>query len=143
MRHDRTGRLHCKLHDGTDNISFSLLEGLDSLCPADASLCHDKLNILGLYTALINVTLLFILLNQCYTNRTVLSGNSCANTSQDLYATQTTNMSKIKMVLCNELCLWMPKYECAVQHILYCERTNEAAHRLLCSKQLTAGLSIR
>lgn len=54
-------KLHCQLHNGTDNISFGLLESLDSLCSADTSLCHDELNILGLHTTLINITLFLIL----------------------------------------------------------------------------------
>jgi hypothetical protein len=57
--------LYAQGHDGVDNVVVVLLEGLDSLLSADRGLGHDKLNVLGLETGLVNlltVILLFLLL---------------------------------------------------------------------------------
>ena len=57
--------LYAQGHDGVDNVVVVLLEGLDGLLSADRSLGHDKLNVLGLKTGLVDlltVILLFLLL---------------------------------------------------------------------------------
>jgi len=57
--------LYAQGHDGVDDIVVVLLEGLNGLLSADRSLSHDKLNVLGLETGLVNlltVILLFLLL---------------------------------------------------------------------------------
>jgi hypothetical protein len=57
--------LYAQGHDGVDNVVVVLLEGLDGLLSADRGLGHDKLNVLGLETGLVNlltVILLFLLL---------------------------------------------------------------------------------
>ena len=56
--------LHRQFHNGADYITLSLLQCFDSLGSADTGLCHDQLNVLGLHTALIHITLILILLNQ-------------------------------------------------------------------------------
>lgn len=62
---DRRLYLYAQGHDGVDNVVVVLLESLDGLLSADGSLGHDKLNVLGLETGLVNlltVVLLFLLL---------------------------------------------------------------------------------
>ena len=61
----RSHRLYAEGHDTVDNVVVVLLEGLDGLLSADRSLGHDKLNVLGLKTGLVDlltVILLFLLL---------------------------------------------------------------------------------
>lgn len=56
-------RLYAQCHDTVDNIIIILLECLDGLLSADAGLGHDKLDVLGLQTSVINLlAIVFFLL---------------------------------------------------------------------------------
>ena len=54
--------LRAESHDGIDNVIVVLLEGLDSLLPADRGLGHDELNVLWLETSLVNLLTVILLL---------------------------------------------------------------------------------
>lgn len=54
--------LYAQRHDTVDDVVVVLLESLDGLLSADAGLCHDKLNVLGLKTGVINLLAVILLL---------------------------------------------------------------------------------
>merc|ERR1711977_251400 len=45
--------LHRQLHNRTNYVAVACLERSDSLCPGDSCLCHDKVDILGVYSRLV------------------------------------------------------------------------------------------
>jgi len=55
--------LYAESHDGVDNIIVILLERLDRLLPADASLSHDEFDVLGLESRVVDLfaVVLFLL----------------------------------------------------------------------------------
>lgn len=72
-------RLYAQCHDTVDNIVVVLLECLDGLLPTDAGLGHDKLNVLGLETGVVNLlTIVFLLLG--WLARTLLNGLALVGT---------------------------------------------------------------
>jgi hypothetical protein len=62
LPHLDCGSLYAQSHDRVDNVVVVLLEGLDGLLPRDAGLLHDKLNVLGLETRVIDLLAIVLLL---------------------------------------------------------------------------------
>ena len=54
--------LYAESHDGVDDIIVVLLQGLDGLLAGDGSLLHDKLDVLGLKTRVIDLLTVILLL---------------------------------------------------------------------------------
>ena len=54
--------LYAESHDGVDDIVVVLLQGLDGLLAGDGSLLHDKLDVLGLKTRVIDLLTVILLL---------------------------------------------------------------------------------
>lgn len=54
--------LYAESHDTVDNVVVVLLESLDGLLPAHASLGHDKLDVLGLKTGVVDLLTIVLLL---------------------------------------------------------------------------------
>lgn len=54
--------LYAECHDRVDNIVVVLLECLDGLLPADTSLGHDELDVLGLKTGVVDLLTVILLL---------------------------------------------------------------------------------
>lgn len=65
-------RLYAQRHDTVDDIVVVLLECLDGLLPADAGLGHDKLNVLGLETSVVDLFTVVLLLS--WFARSLLNG---------------------------------------------------------------------
>ena len=55
--------LYAESHDGVDDIVVVLLQGLDGLLAGDGSLLHDKLDVLGLKTRVIDLLTVVLLLD--------------------------------------------------------------------------------
>lgn len=55
-------RLYAEGHDAVDNVVVVLLEGLDGLLPAHASLGHDELDVLGLKAGVVDLLAIVLLL---------------------------------------------------------------------------------
>lgn len=58
----RARHLYAEGHDAVDNVVVVLLEGLDGLLPAHAGLGHDKLDVLGLETSVVDLLAIVLLL---------------------------------------------------------------------------------
>jgi hypothetical protein len=58
---DRDG-LYAQSHDRVDDVVVVLLEGLDGLLPRDTGLLHNKLNVLGLESRVIDLLAVILLL---------------------------------------------------------------------------------